>query len=893
VPSVDLTVALFVPVPFPNHYIHRTGAPMVFLGRMKGQYVVQFRQPLGNMAFDMGNSIRITLTLAVEDDDRAQAITDTVIDETKHLPPGLFHRHAVQVQAGLNRILAQTQFLEDAMLNTRTLPAQYILGGQWFHHIRRQRVSILDLLLHRRTLTLKMSRRQFARSGDLRPVGLSNASDVLHLFKKRQAFIFAGHGTNCFPIDEYQNFTTGGIYHKANPCDQNRRVKQVTADTLLADNNNDPAVGTLTNRSGKGMDVTMAAANPENTPQNTRAIMTFLRQHAPFSSMDDAHLAHFAEHSQLSFYADGDVVLSPEDGMVQRFYIVKQGLIRGERLNKDTGRTEPTFEICPGECFPLAALVGERPTRTLHRSAGDTFCLSIDHDAFVTLFSESDPFRDFCLRGVSSLLDQVNKRIQSNAMASIGSSNSLDTPLDRFALRNPIVCTPDMPVRKAVAKMHEADVGSIIITDDSRQPKGIFTLRDLRTMVAEEKAPLDTPISQLMTANPKSLPTTADAFEAAMLMAEFHFAHLVVVDEENRLAGVVSQSDLFSLQRVDLVNLARTIGTAPNLQALVSFRTDVSRLVDTMLAHGADSGQVVKIITTLNDITVRRVIELNLRDNDPGIPFTWLTFGSEGRQEQTLLTDQDNGMLFETPEGMTADEVREKLLPFARKLNDDLAECGFTLCKGNIMASNPKLCLSEEEWDDWFQRFIEASTPQNIVYSSIFLDMRSIFGPEEPLHRLLEKVLERIRKNALFQKMLAANAFERKPPLTMFNNFRYLNDEKRHSLDLKRQGLAPFVEAVRVFALANGVEQGNTLERMEELANKGVFNPKDANAWQEAYSLIQAIRMRAHQEMLNNGEELTNYIDPDDLNPLDRRILRESFRQAQRLQQKLEVTYQL
>ncbi|PPK58271.1 putative nucleotidyltransferase-like protein [Marinobacter persicus] len=141
--------------------------------------------------------------------------------------------------------------------------------------------------------------------------------------------------------------------------------------------------------------------------------------------------------------------------------------------------------------------------------------------------------------------------------------------------------------------------------------------------------------------------------------------------------------------------------------------------------------------------------------------------------------------------------------------------------------------------------------------------------------------------------MLAANAFERKPPLTMFNNFRYLNDEKKHSLDLKRQGLAPFVEAVRVFALANGVEQGNTLERMEELANKGVFNPKDANAWQEAYSLIQAIRMRAHQEMLNNGEELTNYIDPDDLNPLDRRILRESFRQAQRLQQKLEVTYQL
>ncbi|HAX10036.1 MAG TPA: cyclic nucleotide-binding protein, partial [Marinobacter hydrocarbonoclasticus] len=426
----------------------------------------------------------------------------------------------------------------------------------------------------------------------------------------------------------------------------------------------------------------MAAANQDTTrPQNTRAIMSFLREHAPFSSMDDTHLAHFAEHATLRFYADGDEVLSPDDGVVKRFYVVKQGRIRGERHNEKEDRAETTFEISQGECFPLAALIGERPTRTLHRASGDTFCLSIEQNAFITLFSESESFRDFCLRGVSSLLDQVNQRIQSKAMASIGSSNSLDTPLERYALRNPIVCSPDLPVRKAVARMHENNVGSIIITDDNRHPTGIFTLRDLRTMIAEEKGPLDTPIRQVMTGNPCRLPATADAFEAAMLMAEHHFAHLCVVDEEDRLIGVVSERDLFSLQRVDLVNLARTIGTATHLRTLVSLRSDVSRLVDAMLAHGADSGQVVKIITTLNDVTVRRVLELNLKKSDPGIPFTWLTFGSEGRQEQTLLTDQDNGILFETPEGMTEDQVREKLLPFARKVNDELAECGFTLCK--------------------------------------------------------------------------------------------------------------------------------------------------------------------------------------------------------------------
>ena len=636
-----------------------------------------------------------------------------------------------------------------------------------------------------------------------------------------------------------------------------------------------------------------AAPQDQIRPQNTRAIMAFLQDHPPFSNMEEDHLAHFAEHATLRFYANEEEVLSPEDGIAKRFYVVKQGRIRGERINNREDRTETTFEISLGDCFPLAALVGERPTRTLHRAVGDTFCLSIEQSAFVRLFTESDTFRDFCLRGISSLLDQANRRIQSGAMASIGSSFTLDSPLERYALRNPIVCTPDLPVRKAVARMHENSVGSIVITDDNRHPVGIFTLRDLRTMIAEDKAPLNTPIQQVMTPNPRSLRAKEDAFAAAMLMAEHHFSHICVVDDDNRLIGMVSERDLFALQRVDLVNLARTIGTATHLRTLVNLRTDVSRLVDSMLAHGADSGQIVKIITTLNDVTVRRVLELNLAKNDPGIAFTWLTFGSEGRQEQTLLTDQDNGILFSAPEGMTPDQVREKLLPFARIVNDELAECGFTLCKGNIMASNPKLCLSGAEWDDWFVHFIDASTPQNLVYSSIFLDMRSVFGPSEPVNELFQKVLVRIGKNALFQKMLAGNAFTRKPPLTMFRSFRYVTDGKKHSLDLKRQGLAPFVEAIRVFALANGVAAANTLERMDDLARKGVFDAKDASAWHKSYSLIQALRMRAHNQMLENDEPLTNYIDADDLNPLDRRILREAFRQAQRLQQKLELTYQL
>jgi CBS domain-containing protein len=308
--------------------------------------------------------------------------------------------------------------------------------------------------------------------------------------------------------------------------------------------------------------------------------MAFLREHAPFSRMDDAHLAHFAENASLRFYADGDVVLSPDQGPITQFYVVKQGRIDGERPSGKEGETETTFEISIGECFPIAALIGERPTHTLHRAAGDTFCLSIENDAFITLLSQSESFRDFCIRGVSSLLEQVNQNIQSNAMVSMGSGSSLDTPLERYAIRNPIVCSPDLPVRKAVGRMHENSVGSIVVTDDTRVPKGIFTLRDLRTLVADERAPLDTPIGQVMTPDPCCLKAQADAFDAAMKMAEHHFSHVCVVDDEGCLIGMVSERDLFSLQRVDLVNLARTIGTASHLRTLVSLPTDISRLVD-------------------------------------------------------------------------------------------------------------------------------------------------------------------------------------------------------------------------------------------------------------------------------------------------------------------------
>ncbi len=629
--------------------------------------------------------------------------------------------------------------------------------------------------------------------------------------------------------------------------------------------------------------------------QNIQGTLEFLQKYPPFNQMDIAHLSFLVENCQLRFYAEGEKIISPEDGPVDFFYIVKQGSVHGERSKGQDASQETTFEITTGECFPIAALLGERATRTSHVAETDTFCLLLDKVSFVKLFGKCEAFRDFSVRGISSLLDQANQQVQSRAAETLGSQYSMETRLAELSMRQPITCQGDFPLHKAVQLMHEQQIGSLVITDDMQRPQGIFTLRDLRRVIADANADLRQPISELMTLNPFHLPPQASAFDAALAMTERHIAHVCLV-QDGRLVGVISERDLFSLQRVDLVHLARALRHAASVEKLVQLRDEIRTLVDRMIAHGASSEQVTRLITLFNDHTVSRVIELCIeQQGDPGVAFTWLVFGSEGRKEQTLYTDQDNGILFEASNQEEANAIRQKLLPLAREINLALDDCGFMLCKGNIMAGNAELCLSRQEWSRRFSKIVREATPENLLYSTIFFDLRAIWGPLEGCQDLRRELLSMIRCNDMFQRLMAQNALQHKPPLGgLFRNFSL--DKKgveKDTLDLKIKGLTPFVDGIRVLALGNGIESSNTLERIRQLVSKGVIERLDGDAYAEAYHFIQLIRMQQHQQQARNELAYSNRIYPDELNHLDRRILRESFRQAQRLQASLTFRYQL
>ncbi len=629
--------------------------------------------------------------------------------------------------------------------------------------------------------------------------------------------------------------------------------------------------------------------------QNIQGTLEFLQKYPPFNQMDLSHLSFLVENCQLRFYAEGDNIIGPEDGPIEFFYIVKQGSVHGQRRQAQDASQETTFEISTGECFPIAALLGERATRTSHFAATDTFCLLLDKAAFVKLMAQCEVFRDFSVRGISSLLDQVNQQVQSRAAETLGSQHSMETRLAELSMRQPIVCSGDLPLYKAVQLMHEQQISSVVIADEGLRPQGIFTLRDLRRVIADANADLRQPISELMTLNPFHLPPQATAFDAALAMTERHFSHVCLV-QDGRLVGMISERDLFSLQRVDLVHLARAVRTATSVEALMQLRDEIRLLVDRMIAHGASPEQATRLITLLNDHTVARVVELCIEQHgDPGVEFTWLVFGSEGRKEQTLYTDQTNGILFEADNQEAANAIRQKLLPLAREVNLALKRCGFSLCKRNIMAGNAELCLSRQEWSRRFSQIVREASPENLLHSAVFFDLRAILGPVEGCQTLRREALAMIRGNAMFQRMLAQSAIKNKPPLGgLFRDFAL--DKKaaeKDTIDLKFKGLAPLVDGIRVLALSHGIESSNTLERIRQLVGKGVIERLDGDAYAEAYHFIQQVRMQQHQQQARNQLAYSNRIDPAELNNLDRRILREAFRQAQRLQASLTFRYQL
>jgi CBS domain-containing protein len=419
-------------------------------------------------------------------------------------------------------------------------------------------------------------------------------------------------------------------------------------------------------------------------------------------------------------------------------------------------------------------------------------------------------------------------------------------------------------------------------------------MRDLLRKIVVPGGDLNTPVGDVMTASPKCLPVSALGYEAALMLAEETFHHVVLVDKE-RLAGVVTERELFNLQRVSLSQINAEISTASDLDTLKRLTADIELLCENMIIQGVISDQLTLIISTLNDKVIGRALDLELAGIDlQGVRVAWIALGSEGRFEQTFSTDQDNAIIFEAPDGLSPEHVRELLLPIAKKFNQALDYIGFPLCKGNIMAGNPECCLSYKEWQKRFNNWIVTPSPEALLNANIFFDFRHLYGNAELSDRLRTWLADACVGQQRFLHLMTENALQRTPPIGFFRDF-VVDGDKEHpnTIDIKMSGVTLFVDAARVFALANGVTRGNTKQRLLIAGDLCKCPQSEVNAWADAFSFLQSLRIRRQLEARRDGGSSHNRINPYDLNNLDRKIFLESLRQAGALQKRIAAEFKM
>ena len=429
-------------------------------------------------------------------------------------------------------------------------------------------------------------------------------------------------------------------------------------------------------------------------------------------------------------------------------------------------------------------------------------------------------------------------------------------------------------IRAVAAMMSERRVSSAFVMDGDTLA-GIVTDRDIRVRCVAAGQSLETSVSEIMTADPLTIDGGASLFDTTLLMTSRGIHHLPVV-EDGAPAGIVTTSDLILARQDDPVYLVQHISRQADVAGIKALVEGIGNLLVQWVQSGVRAREVSRILTAISDAITVRLIQLAEDRLGPApVPWCWLGFGSQARSEQLLGADQDNGIVISDD---YRPEHREWFEALATQVCDGLNDCGYDYCNGKVMATTEQWCQPLAVWRETVDKWTRAPTPDAVMRVSIFFDLRGVYGHTALANALQETMLELAGKNTIFQAALAANALDAKPPLGIFRRFVVeRNGEHADSLDLKKRGILPITDIVRLHALAGGIAAVNTLERIEQLASSGALTLVDSRNLADALNYIQQQRVKHQCEQLMAGGEVNNYLNPRDLPKMAKEQLRDAF----------------
>lgn len=561
------------------------------------------------------------------------------------------------------------------------------------------------------------------------------------------------------------------------------------------------------------------------------------------------------------------------------FYLIASG---GVELLGTDGQVLNHLGV--GDMFGYRALLyGDSSIREA-RAVGETDVLRLEGDVFTELCAEHRPIRRF--------FDSKRIRAQREAAGRSDSSSVslMATPLSEMLARDPVTLTPDTSIRRAAEVMVANRISSVLVTDEEKLV-GIVTDRDLRGKVIASGLPTDRPLSEIMTPDPITLDSATYGFEAMLAMAKLHIHHLPVTDA-GRVAGMITSTDLLERRSSSAVFVIGDIYKRRSAEELAEVSKQIPKVLTRLQSASASAHSIGHVISSIGEAITCRLLELaEARLGPPPVPYAFVVEGSMARHEQTALSDQDNGLLLS--DDYRPEEHGEYFLALAKFVCDGLDACGYEYCRGEIMATTPKWRQPLAVWKSYFDKWIDEPEPMALMHSSIFFDMRAIYGDVSLFEDLNAHVLEKSAKNRIFLSFMASNAMSMRPPLGLFGSFVLIRGGEHHkTLDLKHNGVVPIIDLARIYALASGVAAVNTRDRLEATAGLGEVSRDGAADLREAMEFIGGVRLAHQARTVRQGGSPDNFVPPAELSSFERNHLKDAFALVRSMQATLEQRFQ-
>ena len=599
-----------------------------------------------------------------------------------------------------------------------------------------------------------------------------------------------------------------------------------------------------------------------------KQVEDFLNTSAPFDVLDKEQKLELVKHTEL-IYLTADNVGDLQKGKSSLFLIQN-----GQFSVQDSDA--PLRHLSEGDYFGYTNIMEKR---------NFSLSISVDSPGLVYCFEASAVTPLFELPAIRNFFDGLRNNALQNHAISDSNSMWLYKGLEDVINKSPVSVDVETSITVAAQIMTNQKVSSLLVTREDKLI-GIITDRDLRSRVVATSLDIHHPVSHIMTPNPAQIMGNRTLFDALALMTERNIHHLPVIDQQTLVPlGMVTASDIIRHQRGNVLFIIGELSKAENLYELTRLSWQLPHYFSAHAKKAGDYDIAGKILSQATDIMTRKLIGFFQQANGKApMMFAWLVYGSQAREDQTMGSDQDNGLLLvERPSEAQA----EYFAKMADYVCNGLAKCGIKLCDGNIMASNPKLRLSLEEAIEEAKRWVKAPTKDAIMHFNIFLDVRCAAG-DISLFKQLQRQRAPLMKQNMFLAALTRNSNEISVPLSMFQKFIYEKGRKEKDvIDLKTRAVALINNIARIYALADGVTLPNTLARLDALSENSQLSKRDATNLRDIWLFLNRLRWRHQLE----NKVTDNRVSVSSLSSIEKHQLKAAFKAIERTNQAMVMKF--